>query len=325
MTGSGGPADRGGTSLPRLTQFSSLGSRTPAGDSVGAPPPADASPAADAAGKPPKSPFGNRTRRGPRGQGDTARRDGLRGALGVVGVVGVLSAIAVTLTLTWGGQDENPRHDGGSAVVDTHDYGLDDVTGLGAGAVPSASASGRKHTDGGKDAQKSATPSASASPAAGTSPGASASPGGQPGAPTQDAPSSDKSGPQQVPGTGVFSHASQRCIDVVGGKAVPGAELMIWDCSGSASQHWTFPSDGTMRSLGLCVTLAGGSTADGADLRMASCDGRAAQRIALNSRHDVVSALADKCVDVRDSLTANGTRLQLWSCNGHDNQKWSTS
>nr|WP_238698064.1 hypothetical protein [Streptomyces sp. E5N91] len=40
------------------------------------------------------------------------------------------------------------------------------------------------------------------------------------------------------------------------------------------------------------------------DLRIASCDGGAAQRIALNFRHDVVSALADKCVDVRDGLTA---------------------
>ncbi|MFH8625913.1 ricin-type beta-trefoil lectin domain protein [Streptomyces vietnamensis] len=123
----------------------------------------------------------------------------------------------------------------------------------------------------------------------------------------------------------VFSHASQRCIDLVGGKAAPGAALMIWDCSGSASQRWTFPSDGTMRALGLCAEVADGSTADGADLRMASCDGGAAQRITLNVRHDLAASQANKCLDVRDNLTSNGTRIQLWSCNGHDNQKWSTS
>lgn len=73
--------------------------------------------------------------------------------------------------------------------------------------------------------------------------------------------------------------------------------LMIWDCSGSASQHWTFPSDGTVRSPGLCGEFEGGSTVDGTDLRMAFCDGRPAQQFTLNVRRDVVSGLAEKCVE----------------------------
>ncbi|MGW5064223.1 ricin-type beta-trefoil lectin domain protein [Streptomyces sp. NPDC004096] len=122
----------------------------------------------------------------------------------------------------------------------------------------------------------------------------------------------------------MFSHASDRCIDVVGGKAVQGARLMIWDCStAAASQHWEFKTDGTMRSLGMCVQLADGSTADGTDLQLAHCDGSPAQQFTLNSSHDLVSKLADKCTDVRDHGTTNGTRLQLWSCSGSDNQKWS--
>ncbi|MFG3024019.1 ricin-type beta-trefoil lectin domain protein [Streptomyces sp. NPDC048254] len=113
---------------------------------------------------------------------------------------------------------------------------------------------------------------------------------------------------------------------MVGGKAVSGARLMIWDCSSAdASQHWVFPSNGTMRGLGMCVQLADGSTADGTDLELAPCDGSPAQRFTLNTSHDLVSRLADKCADVRDQGTANGTRLQLWSCAGSDNQKWSTS
>ncbi|MFF3501511.1 ricin-type beta-trefoil lectin domain protein [Streptomyces sp. NPDC003247] len=123
----------------------------------------------------------------------------------------------------------------------------------------------------------------------------------------------------------MVSHASRRCIDVVGGKAAQGARLMIWDCSQSASQRWTFASDGTMRTLGMCVQLAGASTADGTDLELAACDGSPAQRFTLNIRNDLVSALADKCTDVRDNGTANGTRLQLWSCSGGSNQKWSNA
>ncbi|MFJ4622385.1 ricin-type beta-trefoil lectin domain protein [Streptomyces sp. NPDC088812] len=123
----------------------------------------------------------------------------------------------------------------------------------------------------------------------------------------------------------ILSHASQRCLDVVGGRPAAGAPLMIWDCSGSASQRWTFPSDGTMRTLGMCVELADGSTADGAGLRLAACDGGPAQRFELNHRHDVVSGLADKCADVVDGATGNGTRVQVWTCGGQDNQKWSAS
>ena len=60
-----------------------------------------------------------------------------------------------------------------------------------------------------------------------------------------------------------------------------------------------------VRALGMCVQLASGSTADGTDLVLAACDGGAEQRFVLNSSHDLVSALADKCADVRDKQTAN--------------------
>jgi hypothetical protein len=132
------------------------------------------------------------------------------------------------------------------------------------------------------------------------------------------------SAPAAAPGVNVFSHASQRCIDVVGGEAVSGAGLMFQDCSEAASQHWTV-TDGAMRALGMCVQLTGGSTADGAVLELAACNGGPAQRFVLNSSQDLVHTPTGKCTDVRDNQTANGTRLQLWSCSGGVNQKWSTS
>ncbi|GGM18441.1 hypothetical protein GCM10010129_73270 [Streptomyces fumigatiscleroticus] len=326
-----------GTSLPRLTRFSSLGSRQSGGDSRAASSPEAAADGPALAGT--GNGFGRgggAGRGGPEGvdvtvtaadrrTGDKARRAGFRGALGVVGVVSLLSAGAVALILTLVNSDgDDKRSDGASVVVDSGGYGVDAAAGLGRTASPSASASGTRaagHDDKNDKGTSSEKPSASAtSSAPAENPEAS---GGHATAQADEKSRTRTSEP--VAGDGIFSHASHRCIDVVGGQAAPGAGLMIWDCSGSASQHWTFPSDGTMRTLGMCVQLAGGSSADGTDLVLASCNGSAAQRFVLNVRHDLVNGPADKCADVRDNLTSNGTRLQLWSCNGHDNQKWSTS
>ncbi|MFJ7495171.1 ricin-type beta-trefoil lectin domain protein [Streptomyces sp. NPDC097727] len=321
------------TSLPRLTQFSSLGSRRNTGGSRAA-----AGASADGStgnGKGTGDGFGHRGEAGrapaadsavppdPSGRhtGDKARREGFRGALGVVGTVGLLAAVGLLLVLGLVNHDDGQKHTGASVVVDSDDHGTDAVEGLGRPSGPSAGPSGSK---GAKEAGRSTKPTSAASPGSGAPARPSAAPGEHATAPAEDKPRTKASAPVSTPGVGVFSHASQRCIDVVGGKPVQGARLMIQDCSGASSQHWVF-TGGTMRGLGMCVQLAGGSTDDGTDVELASCNGSAAQRFTLNIRHDLVSALADKCTDVRDNRTDNGTRLQLWSCSGSPNQKWSKS
>ncbi|MFE1450627.1 ricin-type beta-trefoil lectin domain protein [Streptomyces olivaceoviridis] len=327
-----------GTSLPRLTRISSLGSRGNAGRGNGpSAPAADGAVGGSAGDRPgdrPGDTFARRadTDRSPaadqvvsldtvrRGKGDRTRREGLRGALGVVGVVGLLAAGGVLLTLGLVNGHDDGKRDGASVTVDSRGRGADVIDGFGDVPAPSVTASA---TGPGEKADGSREP-ASASPGSSASGKGSASPGRR-STPTAKATTGGRTtAPAAAPGVNVFSHASQRCIDVVGGEAVPGAGLMIWDCTGSASQHWTF-TGGTMRALGMCVQLANGSTADGAGLELASCDGSPAQRFELNVRHDLVSTLADKCTDVRDNGTQNGTRLQLWSCSGSPNQKWSTS
>ncbi|MFF4902755.1 ricin-type beta-trefoil lectin domain protein [Streptomyces sp. NPDC001068] len=231
--------------------------------------------------------------------------------------MGLLSAGGVLLTLSLLDGHDDDGNAGTPVSVDSGRRDADTVDGLGFAPVSSpASGTAAGATPDGSEQPTSTSPG-------GSTPGkGSASPGGHPGA---SAKSTAKSTPQAAaPGVRVYSHASQRCIDVVGGKAVQGAGLMIWDCGQTASQHWTFTA-GTMRALGMCVQPAGGSTADGTGLELAACDGSPAQRFTLNHRNDLVSAVADKCSDVRDNGTANGTRLQLWSCSGGDNQKWSTS
>ncbi|MET7695231.1 RICIN domain-containing protein [Streptomyces sp. NPDC005483] len=292
-----------GAALPRLAQISSLGSRGNTGRDVEAP----------TSGAAPDTPARVFVRTGGR-----PRSEGFRGALGVVSIVGLLAVGGVLVTLGLiGGHDEGRERT--TATMDSGGYGADVAAGFGGVPVPSASASG---TAVGKRPDGSAGPT-SASPTSSASPGDSPA-GRRTTAPAKGGAGVGQTAPAAVPGVSVFSHASQCCIDVVGGKAVAGAGLMIWDCSGSASQHWTF-TGGAIRALGMCVQLVDGSTADGTDLELAACDGGAAQRSLLNSSHDLVHTPTGKCTDVRDNQTANGSRLQLWSCSGGDNQKWSTS
>ncbi|WP_406431057.1 ricin-type beta-trefoil lectin domain protein [Streptomyces sp. NBC_00631] len=124
-----------------------------------------------------------------------------------------------------------------------------------------------------------------------------------------------------VPGVALIGTGSGRCIDVTNGGG-DGTRLEILDCSGAAKQKWVFQSDGTVRSLGLCMDLAWANTADGTAIQVAKCSGNRAQLFYLSAQGDLVSALADKCVDATDNGTANGTKLQLWTCAGTPNQKW---
>ncbi|MET7694426.1 RICIN domain-containing protein [Streptomyces sp. NPDC005483] len=300
----GAAAGRTGGSLPRLAQLSSLGSRGTTTNRT------------DPSREPGPLPLAPPTPT-PRSDPDTAdkpRREGFRGAFGVVGVVGLLAVIGVLVTLGVVNGSDDDQHADGSVSVTSDDRGTDVLDAFGGASVPSASASGKKA--GGAKESASASPSAtgsgkSAAPDADST--GEAATDGRPKATTEAA----------VPGVNIVSHDSGRCIDIAGGKAVQGAKLMIWDCSGTASQRWTF-TGGTMRALGMCVQLAGGSSDDGIDLEIGSCNGSAAQRFVLNSSHDLVNVPADKCADVRDHQKTDGSRLQLWSCSGQDNQKWST-
>ncbi|MCV2463792.1 RICIN domain-containing protein, partial [Streptomyces sp. ICN988] len=135
----------------------------------------------------------------------------------------------------------------------------------------------------------------------------------------------DAEAPEPVaPGTTIYGHASNRCIEVAGHKWRDGAPLQIADCTGKAWQKWDFRPDGTIRSLGLCMDATWGGTANGTVVQVAVCSGNPAQQFILAGPKDLVNVQANKCVDVVDEKTGNGARLQLWECNGRDNQKWST-
>ncbi|WP_326562152.1 protein kinase domain-containing protein [Micromonospora sp. NBC_01796] len=143
--------------------------------------------------------------------------------------------------------------------------------------------------------------------------------GGQPGDPGQPPPFR----PTDLPaGNSIVNVGSGRCVDVPDSVAVDGVGVQMWDCHQPPGQLWTFPADGTVRSLDKCLDVADGSTANGATVQLADCDGSASQDFTLNSSADLVNVRADRCVDVLDGNPENGARLQLWDCTGEPNQKW---
>lgn len=113
-----------------------------------------------------------------------------------------------------------------------------------------------------------------------------------------------------------------KCIDVPWSNFVDGQRLQLWDCNGTNAQNWTFPGDGTIRTVnGLCMDVAWGSTANGAAIQIAYCSGNPAQQFVLSGAGDLVNPQANKCVDVTD-WGGTGTPLQQWECHGGANQKW---
>jgi streptogrisin C len=95
----------------------------------------------------------------------------------------------------------------------------------------------------------------------------------------------------------------------------------MWDCNGTGAQKWTF-TGGTVRAGGKCMDVAWASTADGTAVQLANCNGNAAQQFVMSAAGDLVSVLANKCVDIGGWDGSNGARLIIWPCTGGANQKW---
>jgi streptogrisin C len=119
----------------------------------------------------------------------------------------------------------------------------------------------------------------------------------------------------------IVSNMNGKCIDVPGANFVDGAKLQMWDCNGTNAQRWTF-TNGTVQAGGKCMDVAWASTADGTSVQLANCNGNAAQQFVMSAAGDLVSVLANKCVDIAGWDANNGARLIIWPCHGGANQKW---
>ncbi len=122
--------------------------------------------------------------------------------------------------------------------------------------------------------------------------------------------------------TGQITGLAGKCIGAAGGNTTNGTAIDLYSCVGDATQQWTFPGDGTIRTAGKCMDVAGAGTADGTKVQLYDCNGTPAQQWVYSSEHDLVNPHANKCLDLKDNSSADFTVTQIWTCTGGANQKW---
>ncbi|GAA2887694.1 hypothetical protein Acy02nite_82300 [Actinoplanes cyaneus] len=122
--------------------------------------------------------------------------------------------------------------------------------------------------------------------------------------------------------TGPITGLAGKCIGAAAGNTANGTAVDLYSCVGDATQQWTLPGDGTIRTAGKCLDVSAAGTADGTRVQLWDCNGTAAQQWVHSSGRDLVNPNAGKCLDLAGGSSADFTVTQLWTCTGGAGQKW---
>lgn len=137
--------------------------------------------------------------------------------------------------------------------------------------------------------------------------------------------------PTGMTAPGIRGQGSNRCVDDWQWNAADGAEVRLYDCTGSAAQEWEFAYVNGYyrirnRHANKCLDNWQWGTAAGTDVRLYSCSGGATQDWSIVDRGNGLFALRARhsglCLDAINFGTANGTDLHLWTCTYGNNQLW---
>ena len=118
------------------------------------------------------------------------------------------------------------------------------------------------------------------------------------------------------------------CMNLWGGAAYDGADVRLYNCSGSANEQWTYEvATGLIRSKlnsAYCLDMAGGSVWDGGNVQVWSCiSGHP------NMTWDIVGDTIRPRMNHNYAIDAygasSGHNIGLWSVHGGSNQSWTFS
>jgi O-glycosyl hydrolase len=120
-----------------------------------------------------------------------------------------------------------------------------------------------------------------------------------------------------------IGQSSGRCVDVSGGSATNGANIIIWGCHSNTNQQWTTTAAGELRVFGTkCLEAYQAGTAAGTRASIFDCNGGNHQKWNLNADNTITNRQSGLCLDVNGQGTADGTGVILWNCSGGANQIW---
>ncbi|MEU9402363.1 RICIN domain-containing protein [Streptomyces sp. NPDC048242] len=117
--------------------------------------------------------------------------------------------------------------------------------------------------------------------------------------------------------------ASDKCLEVGGGKKDNGTPVQIYTCNGSAGQKWTIRGDSLVNvNSGKCLDVKSGSTANGTAVQIQTCATRASQQwtYGTHGTTGLRNQGLGKCLDLQDY--ANSRDARIWDCKGTDPQKF---
>jgi len=133
----------------------------------------------------------------------------------------------------------------------------------------------------------------------------------------------------------LFNVLGRRCVDAdTNTIGLNGAKVQLWRCNAEPQQHWTFYTDGTIRTSygGKCLDADTNTiNRNGTKVQLWACNRALQQKwrfvpgITPGTRR-VVSRYSGRCLDAdTNTIRRDGTVVQLWDCNGQPQQDFRIS
>jgi hypothetical protein len=131
--------------------------------------------------------------------------------------------------------------------------------------------------------------------------------------------------PQCSKGKGIIKYFqlnrdTSKCMDIVGGKAVNGASVQIWNCNGNMNQKFIWCSDGRIVSAindNMCLDVPGGEFSKPSNLQIWNCNGKPGQYWEYDGNSMAIfpaKAGEKMCMDVSGGSANPGAPINLYYC-----------
>lgn len=122
----------------------------------------------------------------------------------------------------------------------------------------------------------------------------------------------------------VHAHgASDKCLDVAGGKKDNGTPVQIYTCNGSVGQKWQIDGERLVNpNSGKCLTVKGGASANGTAVQISTCGTGASQKwqYGTHGTSRLYNPGTGNCLDLADYTNSRDGRM--WDCTGKAPQQF---
>ncbi|MFI1052387.1 RICIN domain-containing protein [Streptomyces griseoruber] len=122
----------------------------------------------------------------------------------------------------------------------------------------------------------------------------------------------------------VHAHgATDKCLDVAGGKSANGTPVQLYTCNGGAAQKWQILDDRLVNpNSGKCLTVKGGASANGTAVQISTCGTGASQKweYGTHGTTRLYNPGTGNCLDLADYTNSRDGRM--WDCTGKAPQQF---